>query len=562
MDVIFFKKFPLVPFLLFAVAAPAFAGVTISSPDKGSEVASPFQLYADAATCSDQSVRTMGFSLDSNTDTTVIDNNSISAKVTATAGKHTIHVKAWGDRGAACVEDVTIRVGGGTTAQISTSITAQVSTAVTPQVASSSSSVNVSSPASGASVTSPFVLSASSSSCSSEGVSSMGYSLDNSGNTAIVKSTSVRASVTAATGAHTLHVKSWGSQGAACDKDVAITVTSQSTTNSGSNGITVHSPTKGATVGSPFSLSATAATCSSQTVGSMGYSLDNSSNTSVVNSEAINAQVYAGSGSHTLHVKAWGNKGASCSADLAIVVSGSSGGGGGGTGGGSGGPYIPSGVNSVSSIQTFGNWRASHDLGGPGSSSGYMSMVSSPSLSGHARKFTTNYKNAGDERYSVSFGDDTAASNFVYDAWIFVAGSAAKIANLELDMNQVMSNGQTVIYGFQCDGYSGRWDFAENKGTPKKSVAHWISSGAPCNVRNWSVNTWHHVQVSYSRDGAGRVTYKSVWLDGRQSAINATVPSAFALGWGAEMSTNFQVDGLGSSGSTTLYLDKLVIYRW
>ncbi len=112
-----------------------------------------------------------------------------------------------------------------------------------------------------------------------------------------------------------------------------------------------------------------------------------------------------------------------------------------------------------------------------------------------------------------------------------------------------------------------RWLFRkvgilENSGTPTKSSAHWLSSGAACNVRNWSTNAWHHVQISYSRSSAGKVTYKSVWLDGKQSTINATVPSAFALGWGDVMSTNFQVDGLGSSGTATLYLDKLTVYRW
>jgi hypothetical protein len=32
-------------------------------------------------------------------------------------------------------------------------------------------------------------------------------------------------------------------------------------------------------------------------------------------------------------------------------------------------------------------------------------------------------------------------------------------------------------------------------------------------------------------------------------------------GWGPTMLTNFQVDGLGS-GSNTVYLDDLTVYRW
>ena len=382
----------------------------------------------------------------------------------------------------------------------------------------------------------------------------MGYSLDSSSNTAVVDSDSVSASVTAPTGAHTLHVKAWGNQGAACDTNVAITVTGSATGSGSSNGVTVSSPANGATVKSPFELSAKAPACASQPVGTMGYSLDSSASTTIVDSTSVNAEVSAPSGAHTLHVKAWGDKGASCDTNVAITV-----GGGGGTTDTS---LAPSDAVSVSSIQSMSNWAASHDTGGNGGSSGSMSAVSSPSRSGHARRFVTKYSSAGDERYSVTFGDDTSSTNFLYDGWVYVASPSSGIANLEMDVNQVMPNGQTVIFGFQCDGYSGTWGYSENAGTPTKPSAHWLTSKAKCNVRDWSTNTWHHVQVSYSRDSSGHVTYKAVWFDGLEQSVNVTVPSAFALGWGPTLSTNFQVDGLGSSGSSTIYLDDLTVYRW
>jgi hypothetical protein len=81
-------------------------------------------------------------------------------------------------------------------------------------------------------------------------------------------------------------------------------------------------------------------------------------------------------------------------------------------------------------------------------------------------------------------------------------------------------------------------------------------------VRNWSTNTWHHVQISYSRDNSGNVTYQAVWLDGVEQQLNVTVPSSFALGWAPVLLTNFEVDGLGSSGASTVYLDDLTVYRW
>jgi CSLREA domain-containing protein len=226
---------------------------------------------------------------------------------------------------------------------------------------------------------------------------------------------------------------------------------------------------------------------------------------------------------------------------------------------------IPQSAISVSSIQTLSSWIAATDSesGGGGGAMGTMKLVSSPSYGGsEALQFVTNFTDFGDERYSTVFGDDTSATNFIWDGWVYLDQSVSDIANLEMDMNQVLANGQTVIYGFQCDGYSGTWDYTINAGTPQSPVDEWVHSSAPCNVRNWSTETWHHVQVQYSRDNSGNVTYSSVWLDGVQSQINATVPSAFALGWGQVLLTNFEVDGLGASGSSTMYLGDLTVYRW
>jgi hypothetical protein len=231
----------------------------------------------------------------------------------------------------------------------------------------------------------------------------------------------------------------------------------------------------------------------------------------------------------------------------------------------SGAPSIPQTAISVSGIQTLNNWIAATDTGSGsgGGAVGAMNQVPSPSHSGgQALQFTTSFENSGDERYSTVFGDDPAAKNFVWDGWIYLDPSASSIANLEMDMNQVLANGETVIYGVQCDSWSGTWDYTANAGTPQVWVDRWVHSAAPCNVQNWSTQAWHHVQVQYSRDDLGNVTYQSAWLDGFESKINATVPSAFSLGWGQVLLTNFQVDGFGASGSSTVYLDDLTITRW
>ncbi|HTV81128.1 MAG TPA: hypothetical protein VME18_00650 [Acidobacteriaceae bacterium] len=412
----------------------------------------------------------------------------------------------------------------------------------------------VGSPANGASLTSPFTLSADASSCSDQPVSTMGYSLDSSSDTTVVDGTSIDTSVSASTGKHTLHVKAWGDKGASCVTDVAIDVTGSSAVadeSTTSSGISVSSPANGATVSSPFNVTATASTCSGQAVSSMAYSFDSDADADTISGTSLDTSASASSGAHTLHVKSWGDQGASCVVNLSITVGSSS-----------SAPSIPSDAVSVSSIQTLSSWVEVDDSGTDGTASGSMALVGTPTLSGDSRKFATKYTDQGGERYYVSFGDNTSSENFVYDAWVYLTSSATDVENLEMDVNQTMPNGQTVIFGFQCDGNYSTWDYTKNAGTPAAYSDKWVHSSQTCNVRNWSKNAWHHIEISYSRNSSGDVTYHAVWLDGVEKPINATVLSAFALGWAPSEVTNFEVDGVGSSGSSTLYLDELRVYRW
>ncbi len=312
--------------------------------------------------------------------------------------------------------------------------------------------------------------------------------------------------------------------------------------------VTINSPQNRSQVTSPFTLSASASNCSSQRVTSIGYALDSLSDPTTISGSSLSVQVSASAGAHTVYVIAYGPRRATCVAQAAITVAGSL--------------NIPANAISVSGLQTLNNWIAVDDVSGSGTAQGTMSLVGSPSYGGQALEFLTQFTNAADERYSVVFGDDPDTMNFVWDGWVYLTRSVKSIANLEMDMNQVMANGQTVIYGFQCDGYSGTWDYSMNAGTPQSPDGKWVHTNSQCNVQNWNTQKWHHVQIAYSRDDSGNVTYQSVWLDGVESPVNATVSSAYSLGWGPVLLTNFEVDGRGSTGSSTVYLDDLTVYRW
>lgn len=322
---------------------------------------------------------------------------------------------------------------------------------------------------------------------------------------------------------------------------------------------TISSPTDGQQVSSPFNLNMSASYCSSQPVTAVGYSLDSSPNTSSWQDTQINGPVAAPAGWHTLHVKVWNGQGGVCVTDVSInVTSGPSSSGGGGTE-----SVVPSNAISISSIQAMGNWISIHDGGTTGWSSGNTYVTGSPSMTGGSRIFSNQFSNFGGQRFSSQFAGATSEQNFFYDTWVYIANDNSGFSNLEFDLNQTLTDGLTTIMGFQCDSWNNTWDYAINGGSPTQPWDTWGHSSAHCNVHDWGVNQWHHVQVYYTRNDSGWVTYHSVWLDGQQQDVNATVFSGYQLGWAPSLVTNFQIDG-ASSGATSgdIYLDQLTVYRW
>jgi len=368
----------------------------------------------------------------------------------------------------------------------------------------------------------------------------MGYSIDSG--TAVIEPTSFTAKVSATPGPHVLHVKCWGQK---VNEQVLLNITVATVSD-----ITVATPSNGATVISPFTLTASTRTCASEPAVSMGYSIDNGA--SVIEPTSFSASVSAPSGAHVLRVKCWG-QGVGDQKVLNInVVQGTT----------SQGPQIPDYALVQQQIDLLPNWRIKHDPGTPGAATGSMTVVSDPTLTGQTVKYTTTFTDGGGILYSNTYGHDTDSKNFVYDVYVWLTADSV-LSNLELDNNQVTRNGNTIIYAFQCSGWGNVWEYSENSGTVDHPQAHWLKSTAPCNPAKWTRNTWHHIQISVSRDDSGHVTYHSVWFDGVEQPINKTVMSEFSLGWAlGALVANFQVDGMGTSGAATFYVDNLKMSRW
>lgn len=495
------------------VMATTASAINVATPADGAQVSSPFTLTASSSTCGSVKAVSMGYSIDNGT--AIIEPVSFSARVSASPGAHVLRVKCWGNK---------------TNAQTLLNITV-----VQPTPAAD---ITVSSPASGAKVSSPFTVTARSTTCGSVPTATMGYSIDSG--SAVIEPTSFSASVKASAGAHTLHVKCWG-KGTA--EQILIP-------------ITVSSPVLPSAATPQFSLA------SGQYTGKQVVSLFDSTPgvtiyyTTDGSGPSTSSPRYSGpisvASSMTIQALASGpsytNSGFARASYTIVTPSG---------------PQIPDNATSVTEIQLLPNWRTKRDPATNGTASGVMNLVSDPTLDGsQSASYDTSYSDYGGVLYSVTYGNDSSTTNFVYDAEVWIAAGST-IGNLEMDNNQVIANGDTIIYAFQCAGTTNTWDYSENAGTPANPVVKWVPSNQPCNPGQWTQNAWHHVQIQTSRDDAGNVTYHSVWLDGTEYPINQTVMSDFSLGWASGvLIANFQVDGTSGSGSSTLYLDNFTMYRW
>ena len=226
-----------------------------------------------------------------------------------------------------------------------------------------------------------------------------------------------------------------------------------------------------------------------------------------------------------------------------------------------GGSRIPANAIKSADLNASNKWQWKHDPGTPGSSNGTTSYpVGGISSDDAAREFYMTYTAGGGEIYHVSFAKDTSATHFVYDANVYVV-NPSQLKNLEMDMNDVMSNGQTVILATQCSGYSKSWEYTLRSGTGY----HWNPSNIPCDPAQWTPNTWHHIQIASHRDNSGNSYYDWIGFDGKYTNFqNAGGTNGKNLGWAVgDLLINFQIDGPSKqNGSNTIYTDQIFVWRW
>lgn len=325
--------------------------------------------------------------------------------------------------------------------------------------------------------------------------------------------------------------------------------------------ITVASPASGSVVPPGVWVRAHSVGCNGLAPIAFGYSVDGSNGLTLgVTPYDIDLSYQnIPNGTHTIYYKAWTAAGICPVASTTFAVGTSAPG---STAPGTSAPSysVPSYAQTFSNIENSGGWQFENDGATNGWSQGSTVFPATTPSSDSGRELYMTYSNHGGERWHTDFGSNGAAQNFALDTYVYLE-NPDQVQNLELDLNQVMSDGETIIYGTQCSSVSNTWEFSYTYG----SSPRWAPSNVPCNPRAWAPNTWHHVQIGMHRDSNGTVTHDWVNVDGVQSVFsNAVGGGGLWLGWApGALVTNVQVDGFNvASGSTATFIHNLTVYSW
>lgn len=318
--------------------------------------------------------------------------------------------------------------------------------------------------------------------------------------------------------------------------------------------ITVGSPVNGTHISAPVLIRAHNTGCNGITPTFFGYSID--ADGGIVPGKTpydvdITSQVIP-AGTHTVTFKSWTSKGACPTVSTTFKVDsaddpGSS-------------PSIPPDAISSGDLDESDNWTEEHDGGTKGKSTGTTVYPASTTMYDDARMFSMTYTDHAGERWGNTFASDKEATHFVLDTYVYLP-NPSEVWNLELDVNQVLADGKTIILSTQCSGVHGRWAFGYTEGR----LDHWWDTKLHCNPAEWTANVWHHVQIGEHRDANGMVTHDWVILDGVYNAFeDATRVSGRFIGWvPGHINTQFQLEGTSvTSGTATAYVHAFTVYRW
>jgi hypothetical protein len=318
--------------------------------------------------------------------------------------------------------------------------------------------------------------------------------------------------------------------------------------------VKLSTPTASSSVGSPFTLQASAS--SSYAITGWHAYLDGANVFSGGSTSSISGSLSAAKGSHQLVIRAWDTSGAY--GDQAIQINVTSGGTAPAPPASGALPTPPSTAKVFSGLdQSNTNWNACGTAacaGGSGSGGFWQSFFqTSPSMDGSSMQLYRDgiWANA---LWWKKVGANNGATHFLWDFYVMVDGNAASRAQtLEYDAFQFVG-GYNYMIGSQCNYAAGVWD-TWNEGT-----GHWLHTSIAC--PKFSANTWHHIQWYVTTNHTNHTyTYVTLVVDGKAHTLNQTQPAKY-LAWGDNIGAQWQLDVNATGAGYHEWVDKAKLTIW
>jgi hypothetical protein len=489
----------------------AFAGVNVSAPANGSTVGTSVQFVASANSDAGLPISSMMIYID-NQSQYLVYSSSLNTSISVAPGAHVAVVKSWDSGGNLYGNTVNF----------------------TASAQAGGSGVSVSSPTNGATTGTSVHFVASAASADQYPITSMMIYVDDQSQYTVYTN-SLDTYVNLGAGNHTAVIKSWNAAGEIYSQSVSFNASTGGGSPTG-GGVSVSSPTAGASLGTSVHFVASAASADQYPITSMMIYVDNQSQYTVY-ANSLDTYLTLAAGNHTAVVKSWNAAGEIYTQTVPFAVGSSS-------------TPPPSNGNVIASIQQLSGWDSCTSCAG-GQGNAQFSMTQnegSPSLDGNTTQFwiggNTPYSNA---MWIKTLSAGSNASHFTYDLYFYMDNPNAAEA-LEFDVN-VAYNGQYYVFGTQCSPHwSHTWDtWDENAGT-------WNSTGVACPV--FSANTWNHVSIELERTWDNQLHWIAISMNGTRNTIDryvASKPTSYNNG----ISVDFQMDGDYKQTDYSVWIDKM-----
>ncbi len=320
-------------------------------------------------------------------------------------------------------------------------------------------------------------------------------------------------------------------------------------------GITLSSPSNGATVSSPAHFVASASSGCSKGVAAMGV-YDNNVLMMTSGGSKLDTQVALSSGTHrNTVVQYWDHCGGSGKVQISLNVDGTS--------ADNSGGFTFANLEDKSGWLGYGELAPVYDICTdcrPKVTWGFKQGITDPAVGATSTRFdvggSVKYSDALFVNHLLGDGSPTPDPNatilssihqLTYDVWFF--GSHLELAHaLEFDIG-LNFNGRAMMFGTECRMEGNEvwalWDNPNHK---------WVDTQVPCKAVN---GKWNHLVLQFHRTDGNYLVYDSITLNGTTNSLGWKTNSVPHTWHG--LVVNFQLDGNGTQADYSVYIDKLNI---